>query len=86
MIDGKATKEEKFAEEIARMLGAYATTNQCSVGTLTAQLKRKNLLIGKLEAKVATIEANVRDEVSRSLEEARTVDLHEIEKLRSDLE
>jgi hypothetical protein len=39
-----------------------------------------------LEAKVATAEANVRDEVSRSLEEARTTDLHEIEKLRSDLE
>jgi peptidoglycan hydrolase CwlO-like protein len=39
-----------------------------------------------LEAKVATAEANVRDEVSRSLEEARTTDLREIEKLRSDLE
>jgi hypothetical protein len=39
MIDGKAAKEEKFAEEIAGMLGAYATANQYSVGTLTAQLK-----------------------------------------------
>jgi chromosome segregation ATPase len=39
-----------------------------------------------LEAKVATAEANVRDEVSKSLEEARIADLHEIEKLRSDLE
>jgi hypothetical protein len=37
---------------------------------LTAQLKRKNLLISKLEAKVATAEENVRDEVSMSLEEA----------------
>jgi hypothetical protein len=51
-----------------------------------AQLKRKNLLISKLEAKVATAEVNVKKEVSRSLEEARTTDLHEIEKLRSDLE
>jgi septation ring formation regulator EzrA len=39
-----------------------------------------------LEAEVATDEANVRDEVSRSLDEARTSDLREIEKLRSDLE
>jgi hypothetical protein len=39
MTDGKATKEGEFAEEIVRMLGAYATTNQYSVGTLTAQLK-----------------------------------------------
>jgi ribosomal protein S2 len=86
MTDGKATKEEKFVEEIARMLGAYATTNQYLVGTLTTQLKQKNLLISKLEAKVATVKENVRDEVRRSLEEAQTTDLHEIEKLRSDLE
>jgi hypothetical protein len=86
MTDGKATKEGEFAEEIVEMLGAYATTNQYSVGTLTAQLKRKNLLISKLEANVATTKANVRNEVSRSLEEARTADLHEIEKLKSDLE
>jgi hypothetical protein len=86
MTDGKAVKEKFFAEEIIGMLGAYATANQYLVGTLTTQLKRKNLLISKLEAKVATAKANVRDEVSRSLEEARIADLHEIEKLRSDLE
>jgi hypothetical protein len=28
MIDGKATKEGEFVEEIFRTLGAYATTNQ----------------------------------------------------------
>jgi hypothetical protein len=39
-----------------------------------------------LEAKVATVEANVKDEVSKSLEEAQTTDLREIEKLRSNLE
>jgi uncharacterized protein YjaG (DUF416 family) len=42
-------------------------------------------MIRKLEAKVATAEVNVRDEVSRILEEARTTDLREIKKLRSDL-
>ena len=67
-------------------MGAYATANQYSVGTLKAQLKRKNFLIGKLEAKVATTEANARDEVRKSLEQARIVDLQEIEKLRSNLE
>jgi hypothetical protein len=39
MTDGKAAKEEKFVEEIVGMLGAYATTNQYSVGTLKTQLK-----------------------------------------------
>jgi hypothetical protein len=86
MTDGKVVKEGEFAEEIVGTLGAYDIANQYSVGTLTAQLKRKNLLISKLEAKVATAKANVRDEVSRSLEEARTTDLREIEKLRSNLE
>jgi hypothetical protein len=39
-----------------------------------------------LEAKVATAEENARDEVRKSLEQARIADLQEIEKLRSDLE
>jgi hypothetical protein len=39
MTDGKVMKEEEFAKEIAGTLGAYATTNQYSVGTLKAQLK-----------------------------------------------
>jgi hypothetical protein len=34
MTDGKAAKEGEFAEEIVGTLGAYATTNQYSVGTL----------------------------------------------------
>jgi hypothetical protein len=86
MIDGKAVKEEEFTDKIARTLGAYATTNQYSVGTLKAQLKRKNLLINKLEAKVATAEENAMDEVRKSLEQARISDPQEIEKIRSNLE
>jgi hypothetical protein len=39
MIDGKAAKVEEFTDEIAGKLGAYATTNKHSVGTLKAQLK-----------------------------------------------
>jgi hypothetical protein len=69
MTYGKAVKEEEFTDKIAGTLGAYATTNQYSVGTLKAQLKRKNLLISKLEAKVATAEANAKDEVRKSLEQ-----------------
>jgi hypothetical protein len=39
MTDGKVAKEGEFVEEIAETLGAYATANQYSVGTLMAQLK-----------------------------------------------
>jgi hypothetical protein len=35
---------------------------------------------------VATVEANAKDEVSKSLEQVQIDDLQEIEKLRSDLE
>jgi hypothetical protein len=86
LTKGKAVEEEEFTNEIEGTLGAYATTNQYSVGTLKAQLKRKNLLIGKLEAKVATTEENSRNEMRKSLEQARIVNLQEIKKLRSNLE
>jgi hypothetical protein len=39
-----------------------------------------------MEAKVATTKSNVRNEVSRILEEAQKTDLHEIERLKFDLE
>ena len=75
MTDGKAVKEEEFIDEIIETLGAYATTNQYSIKTLKAQLKQKNLLISKLEAKVANAEAKVKDEVSKSLKKAQIADL-----------
>jgi hypothetical protein len=75
LTEGKVIGEEEFTNEITGTLGAYATTNQYSVGTLKVQLKRKNLLIRKLESRVATAEENTRDEVSRSLEQARIDDL-----------
>jgi hypothetical protein len=42
---------------------------------LKAQLKWKNIFISKLESKVATAEENAKDEVSKSLEQARIADL-----------
>jgi len=39
VTDGKVVKEEEFAEEITRTIGAYATANQYSVGTLKVKLK-----------------------------------------------
>jgi hypothetical protein len=36
LTEGKAVGEEEFTDEIAGTLGAYATANQYSVGTLNA--------------------------------------------------
>jgi hypothetical protein len=39
LTEGKVVGEEEFTDEIAGTLGAYATANQYSMGTLKAQLK-----------------------------------------------
>jgi hypothetical protein len=39
LTDGRAMKKEEFATQIAGTLGAFATANQYSVGTLKDQLK-----------------------------------------------
>jgi hypothetical protein len=61
LTDGKDMKKEEFTTEIAGTLGAYATTNQFSVGVLKNQLKQKNHLIKTLEAKLATAEEATKD-------------------------
>ena len=61
LTNGKDMKKEEFMTEIAGTLGAYATTNQFSVGVLKYQLKQKNRLIKTLEAKLATTEEAAKD-------------------------
>ena len=86
MTDGKDKKNEKFATEIAWMLGAYASANQFSVGLLKNQLKRKNRLIRTLEARLATATENAKGQASVEIEQARLADKYEIEVLKAKLE
>jgi hypothetical protein len=86
LTNGEALEEEEFVDEVEGTLGAYEMTNQYSVGTLKARMKKKNLLIRKLEAQVATTEANARDEANKGIKQSREVDQHEIKRLRSKLE
>jgi hypothetical protein len=85
MTDGKDKKNEHFATEIARTLGAYATVNQFLVGILKNQLKRKNPLIKTLEARLATVTETTKDQASVGIEQARLVDKSEIEMLKTKL-
>jgi hypothetical protein len=55
-------------------LEAYETTNQYLVGSLKARLKQKNLLIIKLEARVAMTKVNAKDEVDKGFEQDRVTD------------
>jgi hypothetical protein len=77
--DGKTMKKDEFATQIAGTLGDFSTTKQYSVRSLKEQLKRKNRLISKLEAKLATTEENAIDQVNAGLEQARAADQKEIE-------
>ena len=86
LTDGRPMKKEEFATQIVGTLGAFATANQYSVGTLKDQLKRKNHLIKTLEAKLATAEAAAKEQANTGLEQARVVDQKEIERLKSNLE
>jgi hypothetical protein len=86
ITDGKDKKNEQFATKIAGTLGAYASTNQFSVGLLKKQLKRKNHLIRTLEARLATTTEIAKDQVSEGIEQARLADKNEIEMLKTKLE
>jgi hypothetical protein len=77
LMDGEALEEEEFTDEIAGTLGAYATTNQYSVGTLKERLKQKDLLISKLQTQIAAVETNARNEAYKDLEQTRAVDQQE---------
>jgi hypothetical protein len=58
LTDDKDLEEEEFTDEIAGMLGAYATTNQYSVGTLRSRLKHKDRLISELQSRLSESETN----------------------------
>ena len=79
-------RKVEFVTQIAGILGAFAMTNQYSVKTLKDQLKRKNLLIKTLEAKLSTVVAIAKDQTSATLEEERIKYQKEIEQLKFDLE
>jgi hypothetical protein len=56
MYDGQGIEDSEFAKEMARSLGSFSMTNQCSVENLVEQLKHKNLLVGKLQDQIMTME------------------------------
>jgi hypothetical protein len=86
MTDGKGKKSDQLTTEIAGTLGAYASTNQFSVGLLNNQLKRKSCLIRTLEAVLATAAENANGQANMEIEHARVTDKNEIEMLKAKLE
>lgn len=67
LLDVKALEEEDFTTDVAGSLGAFATTNQFSVGNLKEKLKQKDLLVSQLQGKIETVEQEVGSEMTKSL-------------------
>jgi hypothetical protein len=75
MTDGKNKKNEKFAMEIVGTLGAYASTNQFSVGLLKNQLNRKNRLIRTVITEISSAQG---DKNSASSKQKRSHSWHKV--------
>jgi hypothetical protein len=86
LYDGQALEEAEFSMEVAGTLGAFATTNQCSVGNLTEQLKQKDLLVKQLQNQINTVEQSVRNEMNKGFEQIRACDRQEIQQLKISLD
>jgi hypothetical protein len=78
LLDGQALEEVDFATDVACSLGAFATTNQYSIGNLKEQLKQKDRLVSQFQNQVKTMEQNVRSEMNKGFEQIRACDTQEI--------
>jgi hypothetical protein len=48
LYDGQGLDDTYFVREMAGSLGAFATTNQCSVENLAEKMKQRHMLVKKL--------------------------------------
>jgi hypothetical protein len=79
LFDGQALEEADFALEVASSQGAFATTNQYSVGNLKEQFKQKDMPVSQLQNQVNTVEQNVMSEMNKSFDQSRACDRQEIQ-------
>jgi methyl-accepting chemotaxis protein len=78
--------EEDFATEIVDSMGAMATTNFFTVGNMRMRIKKINNMIAQLQDQLKNVQENIREEVSKSLEQTRAAKRLEIQLLKSSLE
>jgi peptidoglycan hydrolase CwlO-like protein len=74
-------EEEDFSTEIAGFMGAMAKTNLFTVGNMRTRIKKSNNMITQLQDQLKNVEKNIREEVSKILEQTRAVEKLEIQSL-----
>jgi hypothetical protein len=85
-LDGQNLEEEDFATEIAGSMGAMATPNFFTMGNMRMRIKKSNDMIAQLQDQLKNDEKNIREEVSKSLEQTRAFERLEIQSLKSSLD
>jgi chromosome segregation ATPase len=67
-------------------MGAMATTNLFTVENMRSRIKKSNHTIAQLQDQLKNAEKNIREEVNKSLEQARAIERQEIQSLKSSLD
>jgi hypothetical protein len=78
LYDGQALEEAEFSMEVTGTLGPFSTTNQCSVGNLTEQLKQKDMLVKQLQNQInmePVEQASMINEMNKGFEQIRVYDI-----------
>ena len=71
-------EEEGFATEIADSMGAMTTTNFFTMGNMRMRIKKSNNMIAQLQDQLKNVEKNIREEVTKILEQTRAAERLEI--------
>jgi hypothetical protein len=78
LIDGQKLEEEDFTTEVAGSMGAMATTNIFTMESMRTRIKKSNHMIDRLQDQLKNVEKNIKEEVDKSLEQARATERKEI--------
>ena len=74
LLDGKILEDDDFATEVAGSLGDFAMANLFSVDNLKERLRLRNHMISQLRDQIRNTKNNIKKEVSKGLEQARSKD------------
>ena len=86
LYDGQGLDDTKFSREMVGSLGAFATSNQCSVENLADQLKQKNMLVRQLQDQMMTMERDVRNKMNKEFEQVIADVRHQIQQWKANLD
>jgi uncharacterized protein YybS (DUF2232 family) len=86
LIDRKNMEEEYFATKVAGSMGAMATEKFFTIGKIITRIKKSDKIIEKLREQLKNAEENIREEMSKSLEQTRDDERLEVQSFKMSLD